>query len=191
MILRCLTDEALCARAQNGDRDAADELMRRYEWSAVANATAYYFPGGDHDDVEQEARLGLLRAIACFDPTAGASFRTFSGFAIRRQLITALKAARRGKFRVLDEAVRVARNEDGEEEPAAEHIPARDSDPQAVLETKEELARIRRGAATLSGLERRWLGAVLDGRPYTVDNRRNKSADNAIVRARQKLRRAA
>lgn len=188
-MIRALTDERLAGLAQAGDRDATDELMRRYERAATGIASNYFLPGGTVDDARQEARVGLLKAIRTYQTDRGATFASFARLAMTAEVVTALVAATRLKHRMLNETIRHT-EVDGETIPAYDLIPAQ-HDTHELVESAARLAAVVEGMQTLSPLERRWLVYAINGGEYSadVDGRRNKSAENAVDRARLKLRR--
>lgn len=88
-------ERALVHAAQDGDELAFQRLLRRYQPLLDAHARRYFLPGGDDDDVAQEARIGFAKAVRGYRPDAGASFSTFAALCVARQLASALQAARR------------------------------------------------------------------------------------------------
>ena len=62
--------------------------------------------------------------------------------------------------------------------------------PHERVELREELQQLTAAASRLSELERHALGGFLSGIPYTQLGDEVKSVDNAIQRARRRLRRA-
>ena len=65
----------------------------------------YYMAGADEDDIVQEGMIGLLKAIRQFDPGKDASFGTFAGVCITRQIISAIRSAGRDKHKPLNTSV--------------------------------------------------------------------------------------
>lgn len=192
-----LTDAALCILSQGGDDRATDRLARRYERIATGAATAYFIPGCERDDVRQEARLGLLTAIATFQPARGVPFEPFARMCVNAHLITALKHARRFKRMVLDEAVRIGVSENGYPIEIADLLPSPLSrDPYVIAADKEHLGRLLRRMKSLSPFERRSVIGLANGLTYAQisaagDGENMKAIDNAVQRARRKLREAA
>lgn len=86
-----MTDELLVASAKRGDVDATNELARRFEPVLRRIASGYFIPGGDQDDVVQEARVGLFKAIRDYDASTRTPFGAFASLCIRRQVITAVE----------------------------------------------------------------------------------------------------
>jgi hypothetical protein len=101
-----------------------------------------------------------------------------------------LKMALAGKDRLLagprlEEPVRVA----GVETPLGELIPSREAGPHERLERREQLQQLAVAASRLTDLERRAVGGIISGVPYAALGE-TKSIDNALQRARRRLREA-
>jgi DNA-directed RNA polymerase specialized sigma subunit len=58
------TDEMLVRLFHEGDVEALDLLLERYRRFAGAKARGYFLAGGDNDDLQQEAMIGLFKASA-------------------------------------------------------------------------------------------------------------------------------
>lgn len=168
-----------------------DQLVRQWAHYAYTIASDFYLPGSDIEDVKQEALVGLLRGLRGHDPARG-PLKTFLAMSIRRQLITAVKRERRQKHLALNESARRGLDTDGETVEIVDLLEAADSDPHERLILRLRLAAIVCGIGRLSDLERRWLFASIneDGWSHR-DGCVNKTADNAVQRARRKLREAA
>src|ERR1051325_8806057 len=80
-----LADDELAARFQAGDRDALEALLDRYRRFARAKSRGYFLVGGDADDIEQEALIGLYKAARDFRPADQGCFRAFAALCITRQ----------------------------------------------------------------------------------------------------------
>jgi RNA polymerase sigma factor (sigma-70 family) len=83
--------DALAERAQLGDQRARAELVARLDrllWTVARRLN-----GVDHEDLWQEARLGLLRALDVWKPGAGASFRSYSVLWVRGRLSHLVRSA--------------------------------------------------------------------------------------------------
>lgn len=110
--LRDLPDEALVEDFQAArDRAAVNELLRRHEGLVLSVSRRYFVPGGDHEDVRQQAMIGFWKAARDFNDAAGASFSSFARTCMQRQVITAVKAANRMKHAPLTEADRIAHHD--------------------------------------------------------------------------------
>lgn len=193
--MRHLADTTLVLRAQEGDQDAAGELVCRYRERAELIARRFFFAGADTDDVRQEALFGILRAIRSFRPDGGASFKSFVIMCVRRWLVTCTYDHGRGKRRVLSESVRSGRDEDGRVVAIADLLPDPCADVARVAEGRAELARIVEALPALTLAEEQALLAVANGHSYAEIEASFglgfKTVDNAVQRARRKLRSAA
>ena len=191
-----VSDETLVSRARAGDDDALDALLLRYRSVARARARSYFLVGADHDDVVQEAMIGLYRAIREFDAERGAGFRTFAELCVSRQILTAIRTATRHKHHPLNHYVSFQRRAlvgDGEERTLADDLPASPfSDPVEQVLCAERIRDLHDHLdAALSDLEVEVLRLHVDGVGYreiaATLQRGAKSVDNALQRIRHKL----
>ncbi len=90
-----MTDEQLAGLAGTGSEEAVNELIARYRSVIKAQASSYYMEGADSDDIIQEGMIGFFKAMQNYDVSKGASFSTFAGMCVKRQLISAVKGASR------------------------------------------------------------------------------------------------
>jgi RNA polymerase sporulation-specific sigma factor len=178
-------DTGLVEAAQGGDQLAFERLLRRHQGLLDAQASRFYLPGGDEDDVAQEARIGFMKAVRFYRGGRGSSFRTFAELCVARQLASALTAAKRAKHRPLSES---ARGDQAERTLAA--VPDR-QDPLDRLVAQDRLDDLTRLAGQFSDLERRTLAHALAGWSTGGAARRlglpRRSTDNALQRAKRKL----
>jgi RNA polymerase sporulation-specific sigma factor len=195
--LNDLTDVELVARFQEGCQDALQVVMTRYRRFARAKARNYFLVGADHDDVEQEALIGLYKAARDFRPEHLASFQAFAELCITRQIITAIKTATRQKHQALNQYVSISGSRPGDDnsERSVEEliqVHRHDADPADRVIAAERFANMRgRMAEVLSGLEIDVLQLYIEGRSYQEIgeqlDRHVKSIDNALQRIKRKL----
>ena len=115
--LQLLPDDKLAALAQSGNLDAEEALLKKYKDAVRIKANMYYMAGADEDDVMQEGMIGLMKAIRQYSPEREASFGTFAGICITRQIISAIRSADRDKHKALNTSVSLSRPlETGNEE---------------------------------------------------------------------------
>lgn len=76
----------LIRRAQSGDREAEEALLRQYQ-PLVYKMAHRACKRSLSEDVVQEGRLGLLRAIREFDPSKGVNFSTFAALNIKVRML--------------------------------------------------------------------------------------------------------
>jgi len=189
-----LPDEALCALAKSGARDAEEVLVKRYHRLVRKLARPYYLAGGDNDDLIQEGMIGLMHAVREYDAKRAAGFRTFAEICIRNQLYSAVRAAARDKHSPLNQSVPL-------EIPFFDSHGSSFSAPEMIqLDPEDLLIRRERAQATLRGLRRQLsefeakiLGYYLDGlttrEMAEAVSRSPKSVDNAVQRIRRKVAR--
>lgn len=83
----------LIGRAQAGDQDAAEHLLRLYRPLVLGVARHFFLPDSEPEDVQQIGMIGLWKAILRYRPERRASFAAFARLCIRRQILSALKRA--------------------------------------------------------------------------------------------------
>src|SRR5215212_3698049 len=98
------SDEMLVRQFHEGDVKSLDVLLERYRRFAGVKARGYFLAGGDNDDIEQEAMIGLFKAIRDFRH-GQSSLRAFAELCITRQVMTAVKLACRQKHQPLNRYV--------------------------------------------------------------------------------------
>lgn len=199
MAARTLTDRTdvdLAALAQTGDRDALEVLIDRYRRFARAKSRGYFLVGGDSDDIEQEALIGLYKAARDFRPEHQASFRAFAELCITRQIITAIKTATRQKHQPLNQYVSISGTRGGDEpgERSVEDLllVQHGSDPADRIVSDERVGSLRDAMRELlSTLEVEVLRLYVEGKSYQEIGeqlgRHVKSIDNALQRIKRKL----
>jgi RNA polymerase sporulation-specific sigma factor len=189
---------ALVLRARGGDELAFRRLIDRYRGMLEATVRDYFAPGHERADLRQEALYGLHKAVRDYRPGKGANFGTFAHLCVKRQVITAVKGATRGKHGPLNHAALLSQPVgDGDRDTLtlAEVIADRAPGPDEQLFLREELHRVRNviQGLGLSEIEREAILGFAQGLPYEEIADRagvnEKSIDNALQRVRRKLRR--
>lgn len=192
-----MSDAELVLRARGGDQLAFRRLIKRFESECGQIASEYFLWGGERGDLKQEAAHGLVKAVRDYRPDGGASFRTFACLCIRRQVITAVKAATREKHGPLNHAMSFEYRppgaaHDNDDLNLGDLLPSPDPEPQAALETTERIGALQTTLADkLTQLERVAILGIAEGVPYediaASAGIPFKSVDNAAQRARRKL----
>ena len=189
-----MTDEDVAALAQQGDGQALAYLLNKYKNFVRSKARSYFLIGADHEDIVQEGMIGLYKAIRDFQPERLASFRSFAELCVKRQIITAIKAATRQKHVPLNSYVSLNKPLYDEESDRTlmDVIEGRVTNPEDLYISQEDLSRIQTQISeVLSDLERRVLEAFMDGKSYQeiaeLLGRHVKSIDNALQRVKRKL----
>ena len=106
------SDEELIERLRNGESEISDYLMEKYKGTVKKRARAMYLIGGETDDLIQEGMIGLFKAVQDYRPDREASFRTFAGLCIDRQLYSAVKNSTRQKHIPLNSYVSLSEEEE-------------------------------------------------------------------------------
>lgn len=189
-----MTDEDVVTLAQNGDGEALVFLLNKYKNFVRSKARSYFLIGADHEDIVQEGMIGLYKSIRDFQPTRLASFRSFAELCVKRQIITAIKAATRQKHVPLNSYVSLNKPLYDEESDRTllDVIEGRVTNPEDLYISKEDLKNIHAQMdELLSDLERQVLEAFMDGKSYQeiaeMLGRHVKSIDNALQRVKRKL----
>ena len=193
--LQLLPDDKLAALAQSGNLDAEEALLKKYKDAVRIKANMYYMAGADEDDIMQEGMIGLMKAIRQYSPEREASFGTFAGICITRQIISAIRSADRDKHKALNTSVSLSRPlETGNEE-----VTLADTLSSGTGESPEEMLIFKdivyyilhNGDNIFSEFEMNVLSEFIKGNDYEkiADKlgKNVKSVDNAMQRTRKKI----
>lgn len=190
-------DEDIAIAAQQGTSEAEEYLFEVYRPLVRRVANAYFLIGSDHNDLEQEGYIGLLKAIRSFSPDEKADFKSFARLCITRQMISAVKSANRQKHQPLNSYVSLSSARFGDEtdgNTVEETLPDEGATtPEEALLRQEQYRLVEVFAAEkLSQLERAVLYYHLEGQSYQeiaeILKRDTKAVDNALQRIRKKLK---
>ncbi|MGZ4383384.1 MAG: RNA polymerase sporulation sigma factor SigH [Gaiellaceae bacterium] len=194
---RELEDLQYVMRARNGDRHALDGLLRRYDGFVRLKASSYFLAGGESEDLVQEGRIGLYKAVRDFRADKETSFRSFAELCVTRQIITAIKTATRFKHAPLNGYVSFSQTPAGQggdsECTLGDALPGPSIDDPSicVISTEELQSLVFCLGSGLSRLESDALRLYLEGRSYEMmadelgcDTKR---IDNALQRVKRKI----
>lgn len=192
-----ITDIDLVAAVNQGDQIAFNSLLSRYMPMICCFSKKYYAPGLMRGDMNQAGSVGLFIACKRYNPTKGMAFSGFAKIHIKHYIINAVKAALRKKQQILNQSLSLDETPYSEQEktsryelipkftPSAEEVfmkKARDNELFDVIKTH------------LTHLERAAVLGLLDGLVYKeiadLHGVGNKSIDNALKRAKGKLKTA-
>ena len=193
--LQLLPDDKLAALAQSGNLDAEEALLKKYKDAVRIKANMYYMAGADEDDVMQEGMIGLMKAIRQYSPEREASFGTFAGICITRQIISAIRSADRDKHKALNTSVSLSRPlETGNEEVTLADTLSSGSgeSPEEMLIFKDIVYYIlHNGDNIFSEFEMNVLSEFIKGNDYEkIADKLGKNVkyvDNAMQRTRKKI----
>lgn len=195
MAFEAMPEEHAVLLAQQGNRDALTYVLAKYKRLVLLKARSFFLIGADHEDLVQEGMIGLYEAIRDFDPDRQASFYTFAEMCIKRQIISAIKAATRQKHRPLNSYVSFHKPlYDDPEKTLLDTIEDRAGDPEEMLIVHEDLmnfeAHMRK---VLSPFEQDVLNLFVEGSSYAEISARlgkhQKAVDNALQRIKKKTNR--
>lgn len=166
--------------ARNGEEAAIAAIIAKQMPRIGRLALRLARPGLDFDDAVQEGLIGLFRAIEKYDVDGGASFSTFAAVCVQNAMLSAARAASRKKHAPLNQSVPIT---------GQQSIPGPED---ATIASEQVSITLEKARKTLSPFEKAVLQMVLDG--YSNQQiaqklgRDTKAVENALLRARRKLR---
>lgn len=169
------------------DKRAQEELIRRYTPMAYHITKNLFMPGGDADDLAQEALIGMVSAIKDYKPGYNKDFKQFAILAMKRNAQDAVRSANTKKNSPLNQA--------DDYETSLEMKPSMSikSNPELAYFNKSDTKRLTDYMKkNLTPLENQVLSYYLQGYDYReiADKigKNRKSVDNAMNKVRSKLR---
>lgn len=189
------SDERLCSllSPEHAADEFAAELFSRYEPVVKGIASNYFVPGAEAEDVMQEGRIGLFKAVINYDPERSDKFKPFAIMCIKQQIQSAVRKAARKKHIPLNSYVSLDTPARDVEEDASFIAAGGESNPESIFinrESREDISRIIN--TSLSEKERAVLDLYIKGRTYReiadIIGRNTKYVDNTIQAAKRKLR---
>lgn len=180
-------DYELLSYVQENNEEATDVLYKKYEplISSIAHKMYRYTPksGIDVNDLKQEGRLGLSKAILEYKDSMNTTFYTFAKTCIERKIITAVIATRRLKHKFLNESLSLNIESDGKSISLDEFLGDNGSNPEYVLlnvenynyildKISEELTVLEKQVFSLriSGLSYKEIADILSYKEKVIDN---------------------
>lgn len=76
-----MEDERLVELVHQGDGDALDFLIHKYQNFVRAKARSYFLVGADREDIVQEGMIGLYKAVRDFKGTSSPLLKRLQNFA--------------------------------------------------------------------------------------------------------------
>lgn len=178
------TDEELVALFRGGEKSAGEELLVRYKNTVLSIARRFFLAGGDTEDLVQEGMCGLYSAMISFVGESG--FNKYAYACIINRIRDAVKKSGNNKNYALNSFIPLFGDGDG--------IAADEFSPEEALidsETVNEFSEIMK--KSLSSLEYKAIRMYIEGSPIaeisSALNTTYKQTDNALMRAKHKLRR--
>ncbi|MGN1373427.1 MAG: sigma-70 family RNA polymerase sigma factor [Candidatus Coproplasma sp.] len=177
-----LTDEQLIELFRSGDNSACEEILLRYKNKVLAIARGYFLSDCDTEDLVQEGMCGLYSAIMAFNGEG--SFAPFAHTCIRNRIVDAFKHSQGGAPALVLQSF-------SEEEDGGVSLAFSPEDALINSEEVKELNELMK--SSLSALELKAIEMYVEG--ATMNEIASalkityKQLDNALARAKKKLRR--
>ena len=171
-----LSNEELVKLSQNGDENARSVLSARFLNTRGAGVSVSYL---DSDDFVQEGMLGFLRAVETYDFSRGVPFEAYAFKCMQNSINTAAGVSR----------VEIPMGMSSE----MPEVTDNDEDPLKQILAGEHLNEVLSACeVTLSDVEKTVVFFRAGGMSYEEIGKRlnmsEKSVDNALQRARKKLK---
>lgn len=180
---------------KTGDTVALDYIMEKYKNFVFSKAKPFFIVGAEKEDIIQEGMIGLFKAIKGYDESKEVTFRVFADLCIRRQIMTAIKAATRQKHIPLNSYLSLNKTAYDEESDRTvmdmldmETVP----DPLDTITSRETYQNLEMQMnELLSDFEQKVLAEYLNGCSYSeIATRLDshvKAVDNAVQRIKKKV----
>lgn len=175
-------DEILVEKAQQGDKDAAEELLRRYKHMVLKCTRPYYIVGAEHDDLIQEGMLGLYRAVLTYK-RGKSKFITYAYQCVKSAIYDALKAAMNKKNLWLKSYVDNNENETADLISSPEQIAEQIESSEALIGKIKEILSKREYIVFSLYIAGNSINDIAE-----VTNTVYKSVENTLQRIRGKIR---
>src|SRR5690554_745380 len=191
-----MSDEDVAVLAQEGDEDATEYLLRKYEKLVYIWTRPYFLQGAEDDDLLQEGMIGLYKAIRDFSP-GSSSFWSFAKLCIVRNVISAIKGTTRQKHIPLNQYTSLHKpvyDAEGDRTLMEVLTNNKVDDPEKLVIDRERLYHTQRQIKKmLSEFEYKVFRLYINGLTYKEMAARlgthTKSIDNALCRIKLKLQR--
>lgn len=192
-------DAVLITRLRDGEEKIEGFLLDKYKVLVRSKANTMFMLGAERDDLIQEGMIGLVKAMRDYDAGRDASFATFAELCITRMMYNAVSSSTRKKHMPLNCYVsfysETGNDEDMKKRELSEVLGNEGDNPENIVIANENVERIEQLIETeLSDFERQTLELSMTGIKYTeiagILGKDEKSTDNALQRARQKLKKA-
>lgn len=181
---------AMLEAACSGNEEALNMIILHYEPEVRMIACKYFLPRADYDDLIQEGRIAIYRAVLSYDTNLNIPFLHFLRMVIKRKLIDSLRKYTRQKHANLNDAYSL--NNVISESESFISLLANAEDPATMVIANDEARSMIHGLnKDLSNLERLvFEHYFIQGfKQREVSERlglRPKSLDNAIQRIKRK-----
>lgn len=148
-------ERAMLEAARSGDEEALNLIIQHYEPEVRMIACKYFLPRADYDDLIQEGRIAIYRAVLSYDTNLTIPFLHFLRMVIKRKLIDSLRKYTRQKHLNLNDAYSLNNVVTESEDTSFISLLANAEDPATMVVANDEARSIIHGVnKDLSNLER-------------------------------------
>ncbi len=174
--------------ARSGDQKALSELIQIYEPEIRKIACKYFLPKSDHEDLIQEGRIAIYKAIMAYNAKSDIPFINFLRMVIKRKLIDSLREHNRQKHANFNDAYSLTEND---EETMLNAVSSFGDPESTVVDLDEARDFVKNLSKELSELEYKvfryhFIDGLKQREVYEKFGIHPKSLDNAIQRIRRK-----
>lgn len=188
--------EKVLSYQETKDERLAAEILKEMRPLLLSICQKFYIRGMDREDLFQEARIGLYKAMRDYRAGKGTLFRTFAIRCIQCQCISALKTANRLKQKIFLDAISLDApvHEDNEKQTLADGIEdkckPKPGDELIILDDARKCQSVLQ--RILPAYPLRVFEERAEGKSYAMIaeelGRKKKSIDNALDRAKSTIR---
>lgn len=185
-------ESSIISAAQQGDTDAIEYLLKKYKRIVLSCVESYYLPWAEKEDLIQEGMIALYGAIKGFNYRY--PFPSFAKTCVIRKLYSVIRLQNGLKHKLLTNAVCLNKPVyDNGNRTLFDTIPGKNADPcDLISEIDERKWIVNQARKNLTELEKQVLELYLNGSSYRdiadILNMNKKSIDNALQRAKRKIR---
>lgn len=185
-------ESSIISAAQQGDTDAIEYLLKKYKRIVLSCVESYYLPWAEKEDLIQEGMIALYGAIKGFNYRY--PFPSFAKTCVIRKLYSVIRLQNGLKHKLLTNAVCLNKPVyDNGNRTLFDTMPGKNADPcDLISEIDERKWIVNQARKNLSELEKQVLKLYLNGSSYRdiadTLNLKPKTVDNALQRAKRKLR---
>jgi len=185
-------ESSIISAAQQGDTDAIEYLLKKYKRIVLSCVESYYLPWAEKEDLIQEGMVALYNAIKGFNYRY--PFPSFAKTCVTRKLYSVIRLQNGLKHKLLTNAVCLNKPVyDNGNRTLFDTIPGKNADPcDLISEIDERKWIVNQARKNLTELEKQVLELYLNGSSYRdiadILNMNKKSIDNALQRAKRKIR---
>lgn len=186
-------DDETVIRAQAGDKDAQEFILKKYKNLVKSSARQYHINGADKEDLIQEGMIGLYKATRDYNYEKNIYFHVFAQLCINRQIMTAVRSANRKKHNPLNDYVSLNSDYEEDQENIIDKLNQQKmKGPEELLIEKEENENLRKTLKEmLTEKEVRIVELYLQGYSYLemakIIGISDKGISSALHRVKKKL----